>query len=243
MFLKMHLDVVKKNAGTMTKDLREFISAQKHKLINVETSTRCTLRCPQCTRAKLYAPKHTSDYKETVSRIANGNDLTLKEAEMMLNFTDSGLMLCGQLSDPVFWPNFLEFLKLSNNYPDKKIQIHTAATKNSLGWYKKAYSLCHENVTWIFGIDGLSHTSPIYRIGQDGDLIMKAMLLGKEMGINVEWQFIVFEHNVGQLNIAAEIAKDKGIPFQYIKSNRVGGNVEVPVEFRPSRNKETVYNF
>ena len=237
----MLLGVVKKSVVTTMSNVSEFIKYQKLNIrANIETSARCTLRCPQCTRIKLYSPKNTSDYKETKQRIDNGFDLTINDAEKLLKFFDAGLMLCGSISDPVHWPNLIDFLKLTNNYPNKSIQIHTAATQKSLSWYKHAFSLCHKNIVWRFGLDGLSDTSAVYRVGQNSQLLFDAMVLGKSMGLTIEWQYIIFKHNQHQIEKAKEFAQKHNINLFFVKSNRSGGGVEVPDDFKPKRNKETI---
>lgn len=219
-----------------------YVKEQLKKLPNIETSHRCSLRCPQCTRAKLQLPINSRDYQETKQRIVNGFDLPLNDAEKILDFFDNGVMLCGSLSDPVHWPYILEFLEFSRKHPYKRIQIHTAAHQKNLDWYKKAFSLSHDNVYWKFGLDGLADTSSIYRIGQDSDLIFSAMLLGKAMEKNILWQFIVFEHNKHQIEQARQIAKAHEIELHLIKTDRKGGGMEVPNDWRPGRNKEIVYD-
>lgn len=237
----MLLDVVKKNAVWHMNDHYEFIDAQKNLILaNIETSTRCTLRCPQCTRAKLYSPKNTSQYNETVQRILNGFDLEISEAEKLLKFFNQGLMLCGSLSDPVFWPHFFDFLNLSKKYPNRTIQIHTAASQKNINWYQTAFSLCHSNIIWRFGIDGLSDTSHLYRKGQNSALMIEAMLLAKSMNLNVEWQYIIFEHNLHQIEDAKDFAKKNKIDLFFIKSDRKGGGIEVPEIYKPKRNKEVL---
>jgi|LakMenEpi03Aug12_release.lakeMendotaPanAssembly.Ray.scaffolds.fasta_scaffold365174_2 hypothetical protein len=223
-------------------DHTEFINAQKTLgLPNVETSTRCSLRCPQCTRAKLQAPKDSNKYAEIKTRINNGFDLPLEDAEKLLTFFDRGVLLCGQLSDPVLWPDLFAFLEFSKTYPTKNIRIMTAASQKNIQWYKTAFELSHVNVTWVFGVDGMKDTSAIYRVGQNSELLLDAMRLGRSLGLKIEWHYIVFEHNVHQLQEAKEFASTHGIMLNLIKSNRTGGGVTVPLDWKPKRNKEVIY--
>ena len=224
-------------------DHLEFIRSQKLLgMHNIETSTRCTLHCPQCTRSKLQLPKDSNKYKEIKTRINNGFDLSLKDAEKLLKFFDSGIMLCGQLSDTVFWPELFSFLAFSKTYPNKNIRIMTAASQKNIEWYKTAFELSHKNVTWAFGIDGMKDTSIIYRIGQNSELLFDAMILGKSLGVKIEWHYIVFEYNVHQLEQAKKFAVEHKIILNFIKSNRSGGGVTVPNNWKPERNKEIIYD-
>jgi hypothetical protein len=241
----VHQGVVKKNAEyTMDSlDHAAFIISQKRfKMINIETTNRCPLQCPQCTRFKLQHEKHLSSYKETKERIQRGFDLSVNDAKKMLEFFDQGVMLCGSLSDPVYWPNFFEFLDLSKNYPNKIIQIHTAASQKNIDWYKKAFEKANNNVIWIFGIDGLEDTSSIYRVGQNTKLMFEAMNLGSQMNQNIHWQYIVFTHNVHQIDTARNYAKKHNIKLEFVKSDRTNNIIEVPREWRPKKNKEIVYD-
>lgn len=218
-----------------------FIGSQKLSgMPNVETSTRCPLQCPQCTRAKLQSPKDSNKYIEIKTRINNGFDLPLTDAEKLLTFFDQGVMLCGQLSDPVFWPDLFKFLEFSKTYPDKNIRIMTAASQKNIEWYRAAFTLSHKNVTWSFGLDGMEDTSMIYRVGQNSKLLFDAMILGKSLGVKIEWHYIVFEHNVHQLEEATEFAGKHGIMLNLVKSNRTGGNIKVPSEWKPKKNKEII---
>jgi len=222
-------------------DHLEFVKAQQlYGMPNIETSTRCPLQCPQCTRAKLQAPKDSNKYKEIKIRIDNGFDLPLRDAEKLLIFFESGVMLCGQLSDPVFWPDLFAFLAFSKTYPNKNVRIMTAASQKNIEWYRKAFELSHTNVTWAFGLDGMKDISMIYRVGQNSALLFDAMVLGRSLGLKIEWHYIVFEHNLHQIEEAKEFANKHGIMLNFIKSNRTGGNVKVPTEWQPEKNKEII---
>jgi hypothetical protein len=219
-----------------------FLNSQKNYAVaNVETSNKCTLRCPQCARQRLYLPKDTRDYREIKTIIDSGSDLTLENAEKLLKFFSNGLILCGQISDPVYWKYIKDFLSLSQNFPKTYIGIHTSASQKNIEWYLSAFKLCHKLITWKFGIDGFEDTSPIYRKNQNTKLLFEAMLLGKSMNINVEWHYIVFEHNEHQIEQATSFAKIHDIPLYLIKSNRKGGGVIIPEKWQTKRNKEIIH--
>ena len=232
--------VVKKIAGCLMNDHLEFIKSQK--LVarnNIDTSSRCTLRCSTCQRAGLLAPKDSTRYAEIKTKIDNGFDLPLEDAKKLLTFFDRGVMLCGQQSDPIFWINLFDFLEFSKSYPNKYIRIRTAASQKNIEWYRTAFELSHKNVIWIFGLDGLKDTSMIYRVGQNSELLFDAMILGKRMGVNIRWSFIVFKHNEHQLDQAKKFAREYKIHLEFVKSNRSG--VEVPINWIPKKHSETVH--
>ena len=123
---------------------------------------------------------------------------------------------CGQISDPIFHPQFIEFLKLTNN---KRVFIHTAASHKPIDWYIEAFD-ANKSAIWEFGIDGLPKDSHKYRVNQDGEFLFEMMLLAKEMGLNVSWQYIIFPYNEKTLETAKRWAKVHNIMIHILISER-----------------------
>ena len=70
----------------------------------------------------------------------------------------------------------------------KQLYIHESHKKKE--WYDEAF-----DEEWKFGIDGLPKDSHKYRINQDGQYLFERMLDAKNKGLNVEWQYIIFDYN------------------------------------------------
>ena len=98
------------------------------KRINIDIGFRCALECPMCSRQQ--------DYKNI--RPVPGKDLTIPEFKKIVNFFDE-ISCCGQISDPIFNPNLLEFIKIAKD-KNKTLIIHTAASQKSMDWYEKAFN-------------------------------------------------------------------------------------------------------
>lgn len=143
--------------------------------------------------------------------------MTVSEYSKILDFFDE-IRLCGNLSDPVFNPNFITFLKM-NYERDIKIKIHTAATGKPLSWYKKAFE-ANPDAVWIFGIDGLPKDSHKYRINQKGERLFEAMKLGRQMGVECVWAHIVFRYNEGTMEECQKLAEENDIRIVFVKSGR-----------------------
>jgi len=218
-------------------DLLEFVQTQRAAGSNIETSVRCALRCPQCQRAWLGWGKSHPRYKEIKTRISEGGDLSLESFEKIIKFSGKHVNLCGQISDPIYWPRLPDAIKMMHDYPFNQLVISTAGHQVNIDWYRNVYETCPKNVVWRFGLDGIGKTSEIYRKGQNSELIWEAMLLGKEYQLRVEWQFIIFEHNVHELDEAKLIAKEHGIPMVIIVTDRDFNGVRPPKEFKAPRNK------
>lgn len=175
--------------------------------INLDISHRCTLECPKCLR---------SLYKFNNTKVP-GHDMTIKEYLKIIQYF-SHVNFCGNASDPVFNPNFIEFLKRNYNH-NISCEVHNAATGKSLSWYLQAFE-SNPKAKWVFGIDGYPEESDIYRINQNGVALFESMKLCAKMGLDTTWRYIAFKYNEDHIDDCKRIALHYGIKFQLIQSSR-----------------------
>ena len=181
------------------------------KRVNLDISNKCTLECIACSRqTNRFAGKPIPGYDTSISQWT----------KMCKHFEH--LCLCGQISDPIFNPNLSKFVEIAKEHKIKYLSIHTAATaKNKkFDWYKKINEIYPERTFWKFGLDGFADVSHIYRTNQDSEFLFNTMVKLKEMGANVEWQFIIFSFNEHQIENAKKFCKDKKIKLLFKKSSR-----------------------
>ena len=69
--------------------------------INLDITFRCPLECPRCQRKKF----------TDVGKKVWGYDISLDEIKKLANFFKA-FAFCGQLSDPIHHPQFIEILKI-----------------------------------------------------------------------------------------------------------------------------------
>ena len=169
--------------------------------INIDITHRCTLECQKCLRRSI--PTN------------NLGDLSMKAFKKIINHFEQ-IEFCGQISDPIFHPQFIEFLKLTN---DKRVFVHTAASHKPMDWYMEAFD-ANKSAIWEFGIDGLPKDSHKYRINQDGEYLFEVMKAGKSNGNDIRWQYIIFKYNENDIPEAIELARKNKIPLQVNKSSR-----------------------
>ena len=182
------------------------------KSINLDITHRCTLECPKCLRRSV--PTN------------NLGDLSLESFNKIISHFDQ-IEFCGQISDPIFHPQFIEFLKLTK---DKRVFVHTAASHKPMDWYRDAF-LANKNATWEFGIDGLPQDSPKYRINQNGEYLFNVMKTGVELGNDIRWQYIIFKYNENDIPEAIDLAQRHKIPIHINKSSRWSGPDD---QYKPS---------
>jgi len=173
------------------------------KPINLDITHRCPLQCPSCIRQKNKYIKNNP--KNTDISIAN---------YLKILKTFSYIELSGQQSDPLCHPEIIELIFLSRY---RKLDIHTATSHKKKDFYIEAFNT-NPNATWIFGLDGLPADSHKHRVNQNGTHLFEMMQLGVEMGINVVWQYLVFNYN--QNNIEEARALAKGMEFRLSLSSR-----------------------
>ena len=180
----------------------------RNRSVNIDTTIRCTLECPKSQRQAL---------RQMDKRIPR-QDIPMDDFVKIAKYFKRGVNFCGQMSDPIFHPNFIDMLKYcyENNV---NTRIATAASHKKSSWYKKAF-LANKNAQWVFGIDGLPKDSHKYRINQDGVHLFEMMKMANNLGLFVVWQCIVFRYNENDIDECKRIAKENNIYFDLNMSGR-----------------------
>ena len=173
--------------------------------INLDITHRCTLQCQRCNRA-IFAARGLK---------VPGEDMTMENFKKIIDYFEE-VYFCGQISDPIFHPQFIEFLKLLKG---RKTVIHTAASHKKEEWYRKAFE-ANTDAYWTFGIDGLPEDSHKYRKNQDGEHLFKMACIASKMGLSVKWQYLIFSYNENDIEEARQLAKDNNIILELQKSSR-----------------------
>ena len=173
--------------------------------INLDITHRCTLQCQRCNRA-IFAAR---------GQKVPGEDMTMENFKKVIDYFEE-VYFCGQISDPIFHPQFIEFLKLLKG---RKTIVHTAASHKKEEWYRKAFE-ANTDAYWTFGIDGLPKDSHKYRKNQDGEHLFKMACMAAKMGLLVKWQYLIFSYNENDIEEARKMAKDNNIILELQKSSR-----------------------
>jgi MoaA/NifB/PqqE/SkfB family radical SAM enzyme len=184
--------------------------------VNIDISNKCILQCPSC------------DRQIDKSMVKRARDISLEDYQKIIDVFPN-VVLCGQVSDPIYHSNFLELLKISKNL--NYLDISTNGSGKKIEWWEKAFKIGIENKNthWRFALDGLPNESHIYRINQDGKFVWEIMKMGKQMGANIMWQYIPFLYNEDHIDGAVEMARTHNIEFMLKISNRH------PVGMKPSK--------
>ena len=159
-----------------------------------------------------------------------GKDISIKDFEKLADYFDS-ICLIGNLSDPTTHPDLYSLLKICIKKSTSVI-LSVASTHRSKRWFKKHFLLTsHKDITWEFAIDGLPKDSHKYRINQDGEKLFDIMKMGRSMGCQVLWKYIIFNYNENDMEEARKLASKAGVRLNFVKSVRWDGDM---YKYRPT---------
>lgn len=183
--------------------------------IQIETTTRCLLGCPACSRTV---------FAETLHRPYPKIDL---DVDALWNFLDcnSGraipiLSLCGDYGDSIYYPRLFELIERFRS--EKTFIIHTAGSHQPKEFWLKLVALLTPADTVVFGIDGLEDTNHIYRRNSNWASIMTALDTCVAAGVQVKWDTNIFSFNYDRLDEIRQFAENRGAEFVCKKTSRFG---------------------
>mgnify|MGYP003633764663 FL=1 len=182
---------------------------RKHKMLNIDLTHRCPLECVRCGRQTSFRNRGLA---------VPGHDLSLDDFEKITNHF-SQVSFCGQYSDPIHHPQFLDILAICKK-KNINLEVHVASSFKPKKFFIDAFKTYPE-ASWVFGIDGLPEESHNYRVNQDGVKLFEIMLESKKHLKNKpNWQYIIFKYNENSINDAKILAKEHNLDFMIINSSR-----------------------
>lgn len=176
--------------------------------VNVDLTDKCVLKCSKCLRN--HPRTDLSDHK----------DISIEDFTKLCNHFRH-ISLCGQISDPIYHPNFLQLLEIALS-KNKLVSIHTNGFGKKREFWEEAFSMTRGNnkCRWRFALDGLPDQSHIYRENQDGFEVWETMKAGALAGARIEWIFIIFKYNQHSIDTARKLARQHNMKLELIKSSR-----------------------
>ena len=175
------------------------------KIIHVEASTFCNARCPLCPRS-LYGYKVEGVYPEVHLQVDK-----FKEALKKIPGYEF-VYINGHLGDPMMNPNILELALMT--------KCQTSITTNgSIGSKNTWQQLAKNNIKFIFSIDGLEDTNHLYRQDVEWNKIMDRVKWFIDAGGHATWKFILFRHNMHQVEQVKELSKELGFKDTWIEDD------------------------
>ena len=186
-----------------------FVDRNSVKYLNVEITTKCSLKCPMCPRTNF------SEY------IDPRHEMPIGFIDKML-FSESleKIYLCGANGEPTQHSQFLKVLEVLKLKTRAQINFHTHGSFKPIKWWDQVFGILDPTDHIIFSVDGLKDTNHIYRINSNWDQIELALRAAAKR-VRTTWKYIVFSHNEHQIEEAVLLAKKWGVTwFSLKKSDR-----------------------
>ena len=117
--------------------------------------------------------------------------------------------MCGNHGDPIIakdTKDIFKFLRQAN--PSLNLSLFTNGSAQNQDWWLELSSLVDKV---HFSIDGLEDTNSIYRRGTHFNKIMDNAKSYIKGGGTAVWDYIVFQHNEHQVELARQQAKKHGL--------------------------------
>lgn len=132
------------------------------------------------------------------------------------------VFFCGGYGEPLMYSRYLETVeKFRRINPNLYILTHTNGSVRHKEFWSELAKLIPDGLgRVVFGIDGLEDTNHLHRQKTDFNKIMANAGAFIESGGNAQWNFLVFEHNVHQVESARELARKTG--FKTFKIRKTG---------------------
>ena len=182
--------------------------------IDIELTSFCNISCKGCFR--VVSKQADKILNKTYIDLDVIKDKFRKEqfpAIKIINF-------CGSVDEPTTHPQFFEIVE---HFADWNCHVNVATNgsiRTPQWWERLAKTMPKSHrVTW--GIDGSDELSEVYREGSNFKKVQENFRAFIAAGGQAVWQFIEFEHNMHQTEIAKQMAKDEGFKdFKTIISHR-----------------------
>jgi len=213
--------------------------------LDIGITDNCNAGCPQCPRTD----KETFRKKASleVGELSYSDIQKIIPPDQMASI--KSVSLCGSYGDPLVAKDILEIIEYFFIH-SPKLFLHIATNgsmRNQKWWHKLGKILKNRNVLVTFGIDGITQEQhERYRKHTNLDKIFTHHEILKLYKVNTRWQYIIFDYNEGDVEIAKRMAAEKKFttfkPF-YTERKTINGEYDVPEEKKEDRtNRREQFN-
>lgn len=184
--------------------------------VHLEISNRCQASCPMCPR---------NIHSGIENPLIKNADWTLAEFKTVFDQEVlnqlSKISFCGSFGDPIMNNDLIgmcEYIKANGRHID--IRIHTNGSARNSKWWKALADAMPENHLIEFGIDGLSDTHDLHRVGTSFERIIENAKTVIAAGAKTSWLYIRFKHNEHQVETARQLSQQLGFTQFLVKNTR-----------------------
>lgn len=173
------------------------------KKVHLETTQLCQAMCPMCDRVTLDGKLNP---KIANARLSLDDIKDIFPVDFIKQLDE--MYMCGNLGDPIFAPQCREiFAYFRKHNPEIYLSMNTNGGARKSEFWKDIANLTN-HVT--FSIDGLEDTNHIYRKGVTWDIVIRNVKEFINAGGKAKWDYLVFEHNEHQIELAERLSQELG---------------------------------
>lgn len=171
--------------------------------LHIEPTNICTLKCPGCARTRFIEqwPRHWKNHSLNIQAVMSFLDVDLQGIKVQL---------CGNYGDPIYHPEFVEFVCAFKNR-GAHLEIVTNGSYKTVEWWQKLTDQLTDQDRIVFSVDGLQDTVTEYRINCDWPSIYQAMTVAAQSSCQTQWKYIPFKFNQHQIEQARQLSQQIGI--------------------------------
>lgn len=184
--------------------------------VHLEITQKCQASCPMCDR---------NQNGGSLNPHINLDELTLDDCKNIFEprfiAQLSMMYMCGNLGDPIIAEDALEVFEYFRSHNDKIwLSMNTNAGARDEVWWRELAKIYGRNGAVIFSVDGLEDTNHVYRQGVNWQTVNRSMRSFIEAGGRARWDYIIFEHNQHQVELAKEMSQQMG--FEKFVAKKTG---------------------
>lgn len=182
--------------------------------LHIETTNRCTLKCPACPRTV---------WQNLIKQPIKKADINLNDLNNFINCKSGEdfetMMLCGDYGDTIYYPELFEMIKM---FRHKKFEIATNGSYKTREWWTALNNLLTKDDVVTFGIDGIGEENTKYRVNANWTSIETAIEVLSKGPAKLRCQTLIFDFNHEKLDEIRKWAENKGMEWFSLKTMRFG---------------------
>jgi MoaA/NifB/PqqE/SkfB family radical SAM enzyme len=180
----------------------------------IEITSYCNAACPQCPRNDLGHGINPFMPLQHLNRMVIDKAFPEELCQRLRQ-----VFFCGSYGDPIMHPNFLDILRdFRSKNPKLWLYIHTNGGVHDTVYWSDIADIMSGHGQIDFGIDGLEDTLDLYRQNVVFDRVINNARAFIKAGGRAQWNFIVFEHNEHQVEIARSLSEKWGF-YSFLPRN------------------------
>ena len=170
---------------------------------HIEPTNICTLKCPGCARTRFIEqwPQHWKNHSLDIDQLLNFLDIDL---------TDKKLVLCGNYGDPIYHPDFINFVKRLKDR-GAVLSITTNGSYKTQAWWEELVGNLSSSDLVTFSVDGTPDNFTQYRVNADWDSIRVGMEVVAKARCDSSWKYIPFAFNQHDIEAVEQLSQSIGI--------------------------------